>query len=146
MRQWPKWRNGQRVNLRMTPRVMPLDVLKLRGILERRLVPVQVTHPLMHGRISRANIANVALEVLDVNGVEANQRDIQPNVRLGDVLAKVVRSVLLFAKVLLSTVERFKKGDDVALVGFGGGCEAGLVDAVVDEVIMPSVGFFDLGA
>jgi hypothetical protein len=49
----------------------------------------------------------------------------------------------LFAKVLLSTVERFKEGDDVALVGFGGSCEAGLVDAVVDEVVVPGVGFIN---
>lgn len=130
----------------MAPRVMPLDMLKLRGILERRLIPVQVAHPLMHGGISRADIANIALEVLDVDGVEANERDVQSDVGLGDVLAKVVRSVLLFAQVLLSAVEGFKEGDNVVLVGFGRSCEAGLVYAVVDEVVVPSVGFLDLGA
>lgn len=82
-----------RVNLRMTPRIMPFDVIKLRRLLKRRVVPVQVTHPLVQSRVAAANVANVALEVLHVHRVEARQRHVQPDVRLGERLAEEVRAV-----------------------------------------------------
>lgn len=44
-------RNRQRVDLGMAPSIMILDVLKLRRVLERRLGPVQVAHPLVNRRI-----------------------------------------------------------------------------------------------
>lgn len=56
----------------MAPSVMVLDVLKLRRLFKRRLVPVQVAHPLVQSRISRANVPNVAFEMLDVDWIEAN--------------------------------------------------------------------------
>lgn len=130
----------------MAPGIMPLDVLKLRGVLERSMIPVQITHPLMQRGIARTNIANVALEVLDVNGVEADQCDIQSDIGLGNILAKPVGSLLLFTQMLLSLVESFKKSNHVALVRFGCGCETGLVDAIVYEVVVPGVGFVNLRA
>lgn len=48
--------------------------------------------------------------------------------------------------MLLSAVESLEEGDDIALVGIGLGGEAGLVDAVVDEVVDPFVVLLDLGA
>ena len=46
--------------------------------------------------------------------------------------------------MLLSAVESLEEGDDIALVGIGLGGEAGLVDAVVDEVVDPFVVLLDL--
>jgi uncharacterized protein YqfA (UPF0365 family) len=64
-----------RVDLGMAPCVMPLDVLKLRGILERRVVPVQVTHPAVQSRVTGSNVTDVTLEVLHVNGIETDDCD-----------------------------------------------------------------------
>lgn len=49
--------------------VVPLDVVELGGILEGRVVPVEVTQPPVDVRVSRADVADVAFEVLDVNGL-----------------------------------------------------------------------------
>lgn len=133
-----------RVNLRMTPCIMPLDVIKLRRILECRVVPVQIPHPLVQARVAAANVANVALEVLHVHRVEARQRHVQPDVRLGEGLAEEVGTVGLRCEVLLCAVEGLKDAQNALFVGLAGGGEAGLVDAVVDVVVCPCVGFFDL--
>jgi hypothetical protein len=95
---------------------VPLDVLKLRRLLEGRLVPVQVAHPAMQIWVAGADVAQVALEVLHVDGVKSDQRhvagqqpplafyseqndvragDSQSNVDLGQRLAKVERPFLL---------------------------------------------------
>lgn len=144
MRQRPQRRNAIRVNLRMAPRIMPLDVVKLRRLLERRMVPVQVAHPLVQTRVAAADVANVALEVLHIHRVEARQRHVQADVRLGDVLAQEVGAVGLRGEVLLSAVEGLEDAEDALFVGLAGGGEAGLVDAVVDAVVCPRVGLFDL--
>lgn len=128
----------------MAARVMPLNMIKLRRFLKRRQAPVQVAHPFMQVRIPAANVADVALKVLHVHGVEAHQRHVQPDVCLGDVLAKVVRSLCLGSEMLLCAVESLEQSDDGRLVGLGAGGEAGPVDAVVDEVVRPLVGLFDL--
>lgn len=132
------------VNLRMTPRIMPLDVIKLRRLLKRRVVPVQVAHPLVQARVAAANVANVALEVLHVHRVEARQRHVQPNIRLGEGLAEEVRAVGLRGEVLFCAVEGLEDAQDALFVGLAGSGEAGLVDAVVDAVVCPCVGLFDL--
>lgn len=52
--------------------VVPLDVLKLGRFPKRGLVPVQVPEPAVDVGISRTDLANVALEVLNVDWVETN--------------------------------------------------------------------------
>lgn len=66
----------------MTLGVMILDVLKLSRVFECRHVPVQVAHPLVEVRISGANITNVALEMLHIHRIEANNRGVQTNISL----------------------------------------------------------------
>lgn len=46
----------------------------------------------------------------------------------------------------LDLIQRGEERDDGLLVGFLGGCEAGFVDAVVDVVVDPFIGFVDLTA
>lgn len=75
VRERSKRRDGERVDLRVAPRVVPLDVVELRRLPKGRVVPVQVAHPAVDGRVSRANVADVALEVLHVDGVEADDCD-----------------------------------------------------------------------
>lgn len=62
-------RNGGRVDLRMRARVVVLDVQEVGRVLESRVVPVQVAHPLVEVRVPRADVTDVALEVLDVDGL-----------------------------------------------------------------------------
>jgi hypothetical protein len=84
IRQRPNRRDLILIDLPMTLRIMLLDMFKLRGVLERRHIPVQMAHPLMQRRVPRANIADVALEVLHVHGIEADDGCEQPHVGFGD--------------------------------------------------------------
>jgi hypothetical protein len=58
------------VDLGMALCVVPLDVLELGAVVEGRHVPVEIAHPGMQVRITGADIADVALEVLYVDGLE----------------------------------------------------------------------------
>lgn len=49
--------------------VVVLDVQKVGGVAEGRDRPVQVAHPVVNGRVAGADVAQVALEVLDVDGL-----------------------------------------------------------------------------
>ena len=48
---------------------MPLDVDEVGRVLEGRVVPVQVSHPLVQVRVARADVADVAFEMLHVDGL-----------------------------------------------------------------------------
>ena len=61
-----------RINLAMALRIMFLNMLKLRRSSESVYIPVQVPQPLMQRRVSGANVSDVALEMLYVHGVEAD--------------------------------------------------------------------------
>jgi len=56
----------------MTLGIMLLDMLELCRLAEGRMVPVKIAHPAVDIRVTRADIANVALEVLDIDRVEAD--------------------------------------------------------------------------
>ena len=68
----------------MTLRIMPLDMLELRRLPEGLHIPIQIPHPLVNRRIPRSNIADVALEVLHVHGIKADDRRIEAHVGFGD--------------------------------------------------------------
>lgn len=71
--------------------------------------------------------------------------DSQPDVHLSQLLAEPERSLpARRGQVRLGPVERLEECPDVALVGLLRGREAGLVDAVVDLVVVPLVGLVDL--
>lgn len=52
--------------------VVVLDVQEVGGVGEGRGAPVQVAQPGVDGRVAAADVADVALEVLHVDGVEAD--------------------------------------------------------------------------
>ena len=56
----------------MAPRIVPLDVLKLRRVSKRWDVPVEVPQPSVNVRVARADVTNVALEMLNVHRIKAN--------------------------------------------------------------------------
>ena len=60
------------IDLLVTLRIVLLDVLELSRVPERGHIPIQITQPLVKRRISRPDVANVAFEVLHVDGIETD--------------------------------------------------------------------------
>ena len=69
-----------RINLPMALRIMFLDMFKLRRLPKRRHIPIQMPHPLVQRRVSRSYVADIAFEVLDVDGVEADDCCVEADV------------------------------------------------------------------
>lgn len=157
-------RDPIRVDLRMALRVVLLDMLKLRRLLERGYIPVQVSQPAVNRRIPGSDIANVSLEMLDVDGVEADDGGEESDVSFGDGVTEEewrVGGEPPF-QVLFDAVEGVEKRIEGFLVGLlgsnkdlAGGShkstqqeylrgKTGFVDAVIDVVVYPFVAFFDL--
>lgn len=97
--------------------IMILDMLELSRLLERRYVPVQLPQPLVQRRITRSNITDVALEMLHIDWIEANDGGIEANVCFSDVGTEIVGSSV-FGKVSLGAVKGDKKGFDGFLISF----------------------------
>ena len=109
----------RRVNLLMTLCVVFLDMLKLRRLSESGYIPVQMPQPLMQRRVPRADIADIALKMLDVDGVEPNDGGIKANVCFGDGFAEVIGCRVL-CQVSFRTVKGGEEGLDGLFVGFLG--------------------------
>lgn len=92
-------------------------MLEFGGLSERRHVPVQLPQPAVDGRVARANVTQVALEVLDIDRIEADDGGEEADVGLGDVFAKVVGAGR-GGEVGFSAVEGGEELLDVAFVGF----------------------------
>ena len=67
--QGPDGGDAERVDLGVAPGVVPLDVLELGRVFEGGHGPVEGAHPLVQVRVAGANVADVALEVLHVDGL-----------------------------------------------------------------------------
>ena len=106
-----------RVYLLMALRIMILDMLKLGGLSESRNTPIKMPHPIMQSRISGAYVTDIALEMLYINWVKANDGGVEAYVSLGDVLAKVVR-FRMSGQVSFSAVKGGEKGLNGFFVGF----------------------------
>ncbi len=147
IRQRTNRRNRKLINLLMRLGIVLLDMLKVRRIPERGQIPVQPPYPAVNSGVSGADIPNIALEVLHVHGVKADDRREQADISLGDGVAEEVwRDGGLLGEVGFDFVEGGEEGCYGLFVGFLGGCEAGFVDAVVDVVVDPFVGGVDVGA
>ena len=125
---------------------MALNMFEIRRLAKRGNVPVEVAQPLVQGWVTRADVADVGLEVLDVDGVEADDGGVEADVGFCDGLAVVVLGArgVLAAEVGFGAVEGGEERVEGLLVGGLRGGEAGLVDAVVDVVVGPVVGGFDV--
>jgi hypothetical protein len=160
----PERHDPGRVDLRMAGVIVLLDVDVVGGVLEGWVVPVEVLEPVVQVGVRVADgcervnwlaraqprpanpdfvlTAEVALEVPDIDSVEANDGREEPDVCLGEL---VPDDVLLAAlEDLLEAVERLEQRLDRGLVRLLGGGEARLVDAVVDGVVDPLVLGLDL--
>ena len=74
----------------MTPGIMFLDMFKLRRFPKRRHIPIQLPQPPVQRRKPRTYITDIAFEMLDVDGVEADDGCVEADVGFGDVPAEVV--------------------------------------------------------
>lgn len=113
----------------------------------------------MKVRVSTADVANIALEVLDVYRVEADDGGEKADISLSQPITKV-KWTFRFFKVRLRMVEGLEQGVDVFLVGLlcSGSrsvsdasiekidirCKARLIHAVVDVVVSPFIRLHDL--
>ena len=103
----------------MTLRIMFLNMLKQRRLPKRRHIPIQMPQPFMQRRETRADVADVAFEMLHVDGVEADYGCVEPDVGFGDVRAEVVGGGV-GGEVGFRAVEGREEGVDGFFVGFLG--------------------------
>ena len=101
-------------------------MLKLSCFLERGYVPVQLSQPLMQCRITRSDITNIALEMLHINWIEANDSSIKANVRFSDIGTKIVWSSM-FSEMSFGAVESNEKGFHGLLISFLGSSSSQLM-------------------
>ena len=80
MGQWPHRCNTKRINLHITCVILRLNVLQQRRVLKCWYIPIQMPNPVMDCGKSRADVLDVALEELDVDGVETNDGVIEADV------------------------------------------------------------------
>lgn len=117
----------------MTLCVVEFHVIKITGVLESRMIPVEIPQPFVDGRISTSDISNVALEVLNVNGVKTDDGGVKTDIGLCQSISKEIWSS--FCKAFLDLVQGFKERDDVRFVcGLCCG-KAGFVNAIVDSIL-----------
>lgn len=129
----------------MASGIVVFDMFKLRRAAESIYLPVQLSQPPMKRWIAGADISDVTLEMLGVDGVETHYRYVQPHVCFGDLCPIVVRAGR-GAEVFVGAVEGGEKVADGGFVYFLLGCNAALVDPVVDVVVSPLICFLDLSA
>lgn len=125
------------VDLAVTLGVVLLDVSELGCAAERLVVPVKVAQPpgrksqhcafVVHLRVvllvevgvAAADVPDVALEVLYVDGVEADDGCEEADVLLCEAITEVVRTAGL-GEVFFCAIQRFEELGDGLLVGFLG--------------------------
>ena len=146
----------------MTSGVVPFDVLKLCCASKRVIIPVQISQPRMDAGISRPDITNVALEMLNIHWIKSDNRRVprketrfvsnavltrlirsgrysQSQINFADVLAEPERSIFLSFQMLFHSIESFEEQFDILLVGCASCSKTGLVYAIVDRVIDPII-------
>ena len=120
-----------------------LDVRELGRLSKRRVVPVAMPHPFVKVGIAASDIPQVALEMLNIDRVEADDGRVEPDVCFCHAFAMIV-GAWRPGQLGLCTIQRGEERLHVLEVRLFGGCEARLVDAVVDVVVRPLVRLLDL--
>lgn len=108
-----------RINLLVALGIVILDMRKVRRILERGMIPVEIPQPAVEMWVAAAYVADIAFEVLHVDRVEADEGCEEPDVDFGHVVAKEERSTLLF-QLCLCAVQGVEEHFDVLLIGLLG--------------------------
>ena len=119
IRQRSNRRNRMRVDLRVASSIVILNVRKLRRVLERGDIPIEIPDPAMDCGISASDVADVAFEVLDIYGVEANNGGVKTYVGFCDGRSEVVWGALS-SEMSFSAREGFEEWADGFFVGLLG--------------------------
>ncbi len=106
-----------RINLLMTLSIVFLDMFELRRLPKSGHIPVQMPQPLVQRRKPGSDVTDVAFEMLDVDGVEADDGRVEADVCFGDVGSEVV-GCGVFCEVGFGAVEGGEEGADGFFVGF----------------------------
>jgi len=122
------------------PEVVSLDVVKVRGVLERGVFPVQLLHPPVDIRISMADITDVTFEVSDVDRIEADDSDPKPDVSFCELITD---EEFLALERLFDLVQGLEHFINCSLICFGAARKTGLVNAVIDSIVNPIVNGVD---
>lgn len=101
----------------MTFRVVIFDVLELRCLAKRWNIPIEMSQPSMQSWIAGSDVADVALEVLHIDWVEANNSGVKAYISFSDVLTEIVW-IGMRGQVGFSTVKGGKQGLNSLLVSF----------------------------
>lgn len=128
-----------RIDLLMTLRIMLLDMFKHRRLPKGRYIPIQFPQPFMQIRITGSYIADIAFEVLHVDGVEADYGCVETDVGFGYGGAEVVGGGV-GGEVGFCAVEGGEEGVHGFFVGFLGS-KAGKVGGLAGE----GIGIFEGG-
>lgn len=132
--------------------VSPLEARDICRLLESAsighlaLIPVQFPEPRMYPRIIMPDHTYIALEQRIVSRIEPDQRRIQPDIRVCNVLAEQVWRMSRLAHDLLNPIQRIEQRIDILLVRLLRRRKARLVHAVVDRFIHPSIHLVNLRA
>lgn len=97
----------------------------------------------MNSRVSRPDVSDVRLEMLNIHRIEADYRRIQSHITFRDMLAPIEWS-LRVRQVLFNFVKRIEQWLDCLFIRLLSGGEAAFIDSVVYIVISPSIRFVDL--
>lgn len=97
--------------------IVVLDVHKLRRVLEGRVVPIQISQPLVQVRISATDISYVTFEVLHIHRIKADDGREEPDVCFCDVFAEV-EGPTARCNVFLCSIESYEESRDILLIGF----------------------------
>lgn len=93
----------------MAFQIVPLDVIEISRRLERVVVPVQISQPLVNCWISATDISDVAFEVLHVYRIEPNNCNEESDIRLSQLFAEIIWPILR-SEMEFGTVEVDEKG------------------------------------
>ena len=118
-------------------------MLELSSTLECVMIPIKITQPLMNSRISRPDVTDVRLEMLNIDGIEADDCRIKSHIALCDLLAPIEWS-LRGRQVLFDFVKRIEQWLDCLFICLLSSGEAAFVNSVVYVVISPSIRFINL--
>ena len=107
------------VDLCVALSIMLPDMFKLRRLPESGDTPIQISEPFVQSRISGADVADVAFEVLNINRVETDDGGVQAYVRFGNLFSEIERSRVL-GQMGFGAVKRVEQGSKGFLVGLLG--------------------------
>src|SRR3954468_8184421 len=90
----------RRIDIVMTLRVVLLDMLEIRRLLERLDIPIQVFEVVVQKRVIVPDGAKIALKMLHVDCVEPDQCRIRADVDFGELCTENIRAAAVSEQLL----------------------------------------------